>query len=146
MKKGDIKGKVKDEIKGKLIVILVLILLCAGIITKFLDFVLWLFVLQNATPKLSTFGNIVVRVFTFGISYALVGFIFDAFGKYNAKYMSLSYYIISTLVGFGIAYVVWTIEEHIVTVLIIVSIVLALAVVYIIFQVLTNKRIAKTNG
>ena len=146
MKKSGKEGKMKDEIKGKLIAILILVLLCAGIITKFLDFVLWLFVLQNATPKLSTFGNIIVRVFTFGISYGLVGFIFDAFGKYNAKYMSLSYYIISTLVGFGLAYVVWTIEEHIVTVLIIISVILVLSLTYIIFGIIRNKSIGKING
>ncbi len=146
MKKSGKEGKMKDEIKGKLIAILILVLLCAGIITKFLDFVLWLFVLQNATPKLSTFGNIIVRAFTFGISYSLVGLIFDAFGKYNSKYMSWTYYVISTLVGFGLAYVVWTIEEYIVTILIFVSAVLALAVIYIIFEVIKNKRIEKANG
>ena len=48
--------------------------------------------------------------YTFAISYTLVGIIFNALGWFNSKIMSIAYFVISTLLGFALVYVVMLIE------------------------------------
>lgn len=93
--------------------IALLILLSSGIISDFIRFMLWLFTLQYASPDTSIAGGIIVRILTFAVSYSLVGLIFNVLGLFDGKIMSFAYFVISTLLGFVLAWVVWTIEKYI---------------------------------
>ena len=103
----------KKEIVGIISSIVLLLLLCSGAFADILRFFAWLFTLQYSQPDTSIAGDIVVRVLTFLVSYGLVGLIFNVQGWFNIKAMSAVYFIISTLLGFPLAYVVWVIEQYI---------------------------------
>ena len=120
--------------------ILLLALLSSGILSDLCNFLLWLFALKEATKEVSVAGNILVRVLTFGITYSLVGGIFEFLGWFNSKAMKCVYFVISTIIAFVLSYIIWKIEENIVTILIVLSVLMALAVVYIIFRIIEYKR------
>lgn len=128
------------KIVGSASGILLLLLLSSGILTDFCNFLLWLFALKEATKEISVAGNIVVRVLTFGITYSLVGGIFEFLGWFNSKAMKWLYFVISTIIAFILSYIVWKIEENIVTILIILSVLMVFAIVYIIFRLIEYRR------
>ena len=100
------------RLSGLLASIVLLLLLCSGIFVDIIKFFTWLFTLQYITPETSIAGSIIVKVLTFAISYTLVGLIFNSLGWFNSKAMSVVYFIISTLLGFVLAYIVMLIETH----------------------------------
>jgi hypothetical protein len=55
-----------------------------------------------------------VKSFTFVLSYALVGLIFNLLGFFNSKVMSFAYFVISTLVWFGISATIMFFQENII--------------------------------
>lgn len=125
--------------------ILILLLLCSGIFADILKFVAWLFTLQYSQPDTSVAGGIIVRVLTFVVSYGLVGLIFNSLGWFNSKAMSIAYFIISTLLGFALAYVVMIIEKYIVTIGIVLGIItLGLVAFFIVRAIIENKKKSKT--
>ena len=91
-------------------------------------------------PETSIAGGIVVRVLTFLVAYGLVGVIFNLIGWFNSKAMSITYFIISTLLGFAIAYVVWIIETYILIVGIILGVILAAVITYIAIMAVIKKK------
>lgn len=92
--------------------ITLLLLLCSGIFADIIKFFTWLFTLQYISPDTSIIGSIIVKILTFAVSYTLVGIIFNALGYFNSKIMSVTYFIISTLLGFALAYIVMLIEKY----------------------------------
>lgn len=100
------------KFSGLLASIVLLLLLCSGIFADIIKFFTWLFTLQYITPETSIAGSIIVKVLTFAVSYTLVGLIFNSLGWFNSKVMSVVYFIISTLLGFVLAYIVMLIETH----------------------------------
>ena len=100
------------RLTGLLAGIVLLLLLCSGIFADIIEFFTWLFTLQYITPETSIAGSIIVKVLTFAVSYTLVGLIFNSIGWFNSKLMSIAYFIISTLIGFVLAYIVMLIEKH----------------------------------
>lgn len=125
---------------GVLASIVILILLCSGVFADLVKFFAWLFTLQYSQPETSVAGGIVVRVLTFVVSYSLVGLIFNLIGLFNSKIMSVFYFIISTLLGFALAYLVWTIEQHILIIGIVMGVVAVLAVAGFVTMLILNKR------
>ena len=97
------------RIGGAIAGIVILLLLCSGAFSDIARFFAWLFTLQYSQPETSVAGGIVVRILTFVVSYSLVGVIFNALGWFNSKAMSIVYFVISTLLSFALAYLVWTI-------------------------------------
>ena len=122
--------------KGKIISLAVsgvlLLLLCSGAFADIIKFFAWLFTLQYSAPETSIAGGIIVRILTFVVSYSLVGIIFNFIGWFNSKIMSLFYFIISTLVFFALAYLVWTIEQYILIIGIILGVIALCSIVFII--------------
>lgn len=139
--------KIIDKIVGFVATIALLVLLCSGVFTKLLNFILWLLMLQNSQPETSLIGEIIVRVLTFATSYSLVGLIFNAMELFSKKLMSFAYFIISTLLGFAIAYIVWVIEQHVLIITIILASLTLASVVYIIiraiYKIQKNKKITE---
>lgn len=117
---------------GAVSAIVILLLLCTGVFADIVRFFAWLFTLQYSAPDTSIAGGIVVRILTFLVSYSLVGVIFNAIGLFNSKIMSVAYFIISTLLGFALAYLVWTIEQYILIIGIIFGAIVLLAVAFLI--------------
>lgn len=130
----------KKEIVGIASSIILLLLLCSGAFADILRFFAWLFTLQYAQPDTSIAGGIIVRILTFLVSYGLVGLIFNVLGWFNSKAMSVVYFIISTLLGFALAYVVWAIEQYILIIGIVLGVILAAVIAYIIVRMILNKK------
>jgi hypothetical protein len=110
-----------DQIKSALGAILLLFLIATGIFGylleftgEFIKFILWLFQLSLTDFGLSPFVEILVKSFTFILSYALVGLIFNLLGFFNSKIMSFAYFVISTLVWFGISATIMFFQENII--------------------------------
>ena len=102
----------KDRIIGIITGFILLMLMASGIFTELINFLCWLFLLENSAPEISTAGAIIVRILTFVVSYGLVGVLFEYLGWFNGNIMSFVYSVFSALIGFVLAYVVWQIEQH----------------------------------
>ena len=138
-----VKNKGGFEMKkviGIIAGIVFLLLLSSGIFAKIVEFGTWFFMLQYSGPKTSIGGEIVVRALTFLVSYGLVGIIFEIFGLYNSRLMKIGYFVISTIAGFILAYVVWTIEEHLLIVGIVLAAIAVLIIVLFVIRTIVHKR------
>lgn len=120
--------------------IVILLLLCSGAFADILKFFAWLFTLQYSQPDTSIAGGIIVRILTFIVSYSLVGVIFNALGWFNGKVMKIFYFVISTLLGFVIAYIVWGIEQHILIIGIVMGVIILAAIAYFAIRAILDKK------
>lgn len=120
------------RIGGAVAGIVTMLLLCSGAFSDIARFFAWLFTLRYSQPETSVVGGIAVRILTFLASYSLVGVIFSAFGWFNSKAMSIVYFVVSTLLGFALAYLVWTIEQYILIIGIIFGIIVLFAIAFLI--------------
>lgn len=73
-------------------------------------------------------------------NFTLVGIIFNALGWFNSKIMSIAYFVISTLLGFALAYVVMLIETHLLEIGITLGVIFVLSIAAIILIVIKNKK------
>lgn len=128
------------KLSGFLAGIVLLLLLCSGIFVDIIEFFTWLFTLQYITPETSLAGSIIVKFLTFAVSYTLVGIIFNALGWFNSKVMSIAYFVVSTLLGFALAYVVMLIETHLLEIGITLGVIFVLAIATIIIITIKNKK------
>ncbi|MDY5669401.1 MAG: hypothetical protein SPF87_03050 [Bacilli bacterium] len=128
--------------------ILILLLLCSGIFADLVRFFAWLFTLQYSQSDTSVAGSIIVRILTFVVSYGLVGLIFKCLDCFNSKAMSIIYFIISTLLGFVLAYVVWVIEKYILVIGIVMGVIFLGVIVYfsVCFTLDRKKMKGESNG
>lgn len=120
--------------------IVILLLLCSGAFANILKFFAWLFTLQYSQPDTSIAGGIIVRILTFIVSYSLVGVIFNALGWFNGKVMKIVYFVISTLLGFVIAYIVWGIEQYILIIGIVMGVIILAAIAYFVIRAILDKK------
>ena len=128
------------RLSGLLASIVLLLLLCSGIFADIVKFFTWLFTLQYITPETSIAGSIIVKVLTFAVSYTLVGLIFNSLGWFNGKAMSVAYLIVSTLLGFVLAYIVMLIETYLLAIGIILGVILIASIVVLIVIHIKNKN------
>lgn len=126
--------------KQKLLLVIFLILVCTGIFSKCVDIFTWLFMLNYNGPEISIVGNIIVRVLTFAVSYIVVGLIFKLLGWFNGKAMSIVYFVVSTLIGFILAYAVWLVEEYYLILIIIFGSVLVVTITILIIMRTRGKK------
>lgn len=120
--------------------IVILLLLCSGAFANIFKFFAWLFTLQYSQPDTSIAGGIIVRILTFIVSYSLVGVIFNALGWFNGKVMKIVYFVISTLLGFVIAYIVWGIEQYILIIGIVMGVIILAAIAYFVIRAILDKK------
>ena len=128
------------KIWGILSVVVLVLLLCSGVFADIIKFFTWLFTLKYITPNTSIACSIIVKVSTFVISYMLVGIIFNSLGLFNSKLMSIVYFIISTLIGFVLAYIVMIIEKHLLVIGIILGVIFIILSVFLIIIYIKNKK------
>lgn len=130
----------KRKIIGFISLFVLIAIFSSGIIAQFMEFIAWLLLLQYSGPETSLFGEIVVRVLTFLTTYGLVGCIFDAFGWYNSRWMKAFYWIISTIVGFIVAWIVWFFETYLLIIGIVLGFVLVGTIAYFLISHLVKMR------
>ncbi len=123
---------------GLLTVLAILLLLCTGIFANLIKFFCWLFLLQYSAPETSIVGGIIVRLLSFAVAYGLVYIIFNLFGFFNSKLMSVSYFVFSTILGFIFAYLVWAIETYILIIGIIFGVLIMGIIAFIIIKIIKN--------
>ena len=92
--------------------VVLMITAISGLLKKTVTFLLWLVKLDLTENSVSSFGEVIVKVATFAITYTVVGWIFKTLGWFNSKAMKLAYVIISTVVSFGLCFVVSLFEKH----------------------------------
>lgn len=136
------------RLTGLLAGIVLLLLLCSGIIADIIEFFTWLFMLQYIAPETSIAGGIIVRCLTFAVSYSLVGLIFNSLGWFDSKSMSVLYLIVSTLLGFVLAYIVMLIETYLLEIGIVlgtifVASIISLIIIRIKSKCLSNEKESK---
>lgn len=117
-----------------------IILLLSGGFAKLFQFFGWLFLLEYSQADISVGGQIFVRIATFFLSYGIVGLIFHFIGFFNSKVMSAVYIILSTLIGFGLNYIVMLIESHIKIVLMVMGALLGALIVFFIVLFIVKRR------
>lgn len=123
--------------------IVLVLLLCSGVFADIINFFTWLFTLEYITPDTSVAGSIIVKVLTFAVTYTLVGIIFNSLGWFNSKVMSTVYFIISTILGFLLAFIVMIIEKYILVIGIILGVIFIISSVLIIIIHIKNKEKVK---
>lgn len=101
--------------------IILLILITTGVFSflleltgEFIKLTLWLFQLSLTDFGLSPAIEVIIKIFTFVISYGLVGIIFNALGLFDSDVMKYVYFVISTLIGFALSAVIMFLQEHII--------------------------------
>ena len=129
----------KRSIIGFISLIVFIAFLSSGMFARFMEFMTWLLLLQYTGPETSLPGEIIVRVLTFLTSYGLVGCVFDAFGWYDKGLMKAFYWILSTVLGFLLAWVVWLFETYLLIVGIIFGVVLIGVIAYFVLSKLVSK-------
>ena len=71
----------------------------------------WLLRLNMTQSPVSMAGEIFVKITVLFLSYAIVGAIFKALGWFNSEAMKIAYFVVSTLLTFGLCYLVMLFEE-----------------------------------
>lgn len=111
------------DIKSIIWGFIVLILIATGIFSVILDvtgefikLILWLFQLSLTDFGLSPTIEIIIKLSTFVLSYTIVGIIFNAIGLFNSNVMKFTYFVISTLIGFALSYVIMVLQKHIIVI------------------------------
>ena len=127
------------KLSGLIAGLILLFLLCSVILVDIVEFFTWLLMLQYTSPDTSIVGDVVVRILTFAVSYTLVGLIFNSLGWFNSKVMSVVYFIISTLLGFVLAYIVMLIETHLLAIGITLGVIFIASIVVLIIIRIKNK-------
>lgn len=128
------------RIAGLLIIIAVL---SFGWYEHILRFFTWLVMLNYTPSSISLAGDIFVRLATFGISFAAVGAVFSGLGWFDRGTMKAAYFILSTLISFGLSWIVMVFETHIRTILIILGILLLAMCFYWGLRWYNDRRLAK---
>ena len=127
------------KILGILAGIVLVLLLCSGMFVDILNFLTWLFTIENITPDTTVVGSVIVKILTFAVSYTLVAIIFNSIGLFNSKIMSLVYFIISTIIGFLLAYIIMMIEKYILVIGIILGAIFIVSILLLICINVKNK-------
>ena len=105
----------------------------SGLFENISNFLVWLVTLNMTQSKVSIAGEIFVKIATWVISYAAVGLLFRILGWFNSDVMKAVYFIVSTLVSFGLCYVVMLLETYLFYIVITCGILLIVIIVIFVF-------------
>lgn len=131
----------KNKITGLLALAIFVFLVTSGIFEGIVNFMVWLVNLNSTQSEVSIAGERFVKVATFLISYTLVGVVFNKLGWFDSDIMKFAYFIVSTLVSFGLCYIVMLLEKYIVTIAIVLLIIVLLIIGVAIYLHFRNKKI-----
>ena len=88
------KGKISAFIE-----LIVLIFLCtSGLIEPITKVFVWLITIDNNSPDISVFGQLVVKYGTWIIAYSLVRVLFKLLNWFNSTAMKIVYFIINNFI------------------------------------------------
>ena len=112
-----------------------------GIILNFgiglTEFILWLFTLSLTEFGFLPIIEIIIKISTFLFSFSIVGYVFGLLRWFNSALMSFSYFVVSTLLGFGLSYLLMQFQTHI----IIISWIFLITILLLLGIVLLKKRV-----
>lgn len=115
-----------------------------SILTHIMTFFVWLLTISMTEFGISPEEEIFVKIATFAISYGLVGALFGLVGGFKGKgdVMSIAYFIISTLIGFALSWLIMIIQQHILIIFwVIISLVILLGLSFAIYYYNVSKTI-----
>ena len=130
----------KDKVIGFFSLIVLVFLFTSGLFEKITNFFVWLVTLNMSQSPMFSICEIFVKVATFVISYTIVGAIFNFLRLFNRDAMKLAYFIISTLVSFGLCALVMYIEQHIVIIAIVMLLIIIVGVGLFISLSIRNQK------
>jgi len=129
-----------DKIKALIIFCIFTILVTTGVLAFifdligcFMELLKWLFTINMTNFGLSVNFEIFIKVLTFIISFALVAVVFNFLDIFESNIMKVAYFVISSIVGFVLSYLIYTIQAN--KNLIIITI-LVIFVMLLLFQIL----------
>jgi hypothetical protein len=101
------------------------------------EFMLWLFRLSLTEFGFLPIIEIIIKISTFLFSFSVVGYVFGFLRWFNSALMSFSYFVVSTLLGFGLSYLLMQFQTHI----IIISWIFLITILLLLGIVLLKKRV-----
>jgi hypothetical protein len=112
-----------------------------GIILNFgiglTEFTLWLFTLSLTEFGFLPIIEIIIKISTFLFSFSIVGYVFGLLRWFNSAAMSFSYFVVSTLLGFGLSYLLMQFQTYIITI----SWIFLITILLLLGIVLLKKRV-----
>lgn len=112
----------------------------SNMILKLTNFFLWLFTISMTDFGISREAEISIKIGTFIVTYLLVGIIFNVVELFDSGLMKVLYFIISTMIGFVLSWLVMIIQKHIKTIIVVGHIILSLVLLTIILIDIFRKR------
>ena len=76
------------------------------------DVFIWIFSLNYNSPDISVGGQIFVKIMCPVISFAVVGLIFKLLGLFDSIIMKAVYFVISSILSFGLSWIIMLIEKY----------------------------------
>ena len=128
----------KNKVIGVVSLFAFVFICTSGLFEGVMNFFIWLVTLNATQSTISKVGEILVKTATFAISFTTVGIISKALNWFNGDLMSAGYFIVSTLVSFGLCYIVMLLETYLLYVAIFVAV--ALLVVIVIAVIMYSKK------
>lgn len=130
--------------KGKIsafIGLIVLIFLCtSGLIEPITKVFVWLITIDNNSPDISVFGQLVAKYGTWIITYSLVGVLFKSLGWFNSTAMKIVYFILSTIISFLLSWLIMVLESYLLIISIVIGVVLVIGLGVVIALLIYNKK------
>lgn len=130
--------------KGKIsafIGLIVLIFLCtSGLIEPITKVFVWLITLDNNSPDISVFGQLVAKYGTWIITYTLVGVLFKSLGWFNSTAMKIVYFILSTIISFLLSWLIMVLESYLLIISIVIGVVHVIGLGVVIALLIYNKK------
>ena len=121
--------------------LIILIFLCtSGLIEPITKVFVWLITLDNNSPDISVFGQLVAKYGTWIITYTFVGILFNALGWFNNSAMRIVYFIVSTIISFLLSWLIMFLENYLLIISIIVGIILLILIGVIMALVIKKKK------
>lgn len=130
----------KNKVIGIVSLFAFVFICTSGLFEGIMNFFIWLVTLNATQSAISKVGEIFVKSATFAISFTTVGIISKALNWFNGDLMSVGYFIVSTLVSFGLCYIVMLLETYLLYVAIFVAVALLVVIVIAVIMYSKNRK------
>ena len=130
----------KNKVIGIVSLFAFVFICTSGLFEGIMNFFIWLVTLNATESTISKVGEILVKTATFAISFTTVGIISKALNWFNGDLMSVGYFIVSTLVSFGLCYIVMLLETYLLYVAIFVAVALLAVIAIAVIMYSKNRK------
>ena len=102
----------KGKITSFFMLIVIVVLAKYDVLKTIGDVFIWIFSLNYNSPDISVGGQIFVKIMCPVISFAVVGLIFKLLGLFDSIIMKAVYFVISSILSFGLSWIIMLIEKY----------------------------------